>query len=265
MDLDLLSRSNSATMTDVNTGREPLPTLAELDSGDSLPPSKTDWLTYLMDLWPRLETLPNGYFTSDVLMRFHPNSQLADPIPSSHDVFLVVRPGDTMRWFSIGSLRHWSFYCQGHFYHLSAHGLSRDYVGKSQSTSKSQGVSCQLTHEDWNDLDRGAFEASSEAGCRKPLLAFKFGQTDYKPYQILQLASWAIEQLDSYSLFDANSQHFVKLMVARTVMRLCDRTAFLGSKRQIVNWTLGRGDQRHINSADGGWIVAKPLPRKCHI
>ena len=264
--MDLLSRSNSAIMTDVNTGREPLPTLAELWSEDSLPPTKTDWLTYLMDLWSRLgNPLPNGYFRSDVLMRFHPMAELADPIPSSHDVFLVFRPGDTMGCFSIGSLRHWSFYCQGNFYHLSAHGISRDYVGKSQSTSKSQGVSCQLTHEDWNDLDLGAFEASSEAERRKLLLAFKVGQTDYRPYQILQLASWAIEQLDSYSLFDANCQHFVNLMVVRTVMRLCDRTVFLGSKRQIVNWTLGRGDQRHVNSADGGWIVARPLPRKCHI
>lgn len=256
---------NSAIMTDVNTGREPLPTLIELDS---LPPSNTDWLFYLMNLWPRLVTLPNGYFTSDVLWRFHPNPRLADPIPSSHDVFLIVRPsnmGWSSMWSSIGSLKHWSFYYQGHFYHLSAHGLRRDYVGKGQSTSKSQGVSCQLTHEDWNDLDRGAFEASSEAEHRKPLLAFKVGQTDYKPYQILQLASWVIEQLDSYNLYDANCQHFASEMVGRTVMRLCDRTVFMGSKRQIVNWTLGREDQRHVNSADGGWIVATPLPRKCHI
>ena len=248
-------------MTDVNTGQEPLPILNDLDS---LPPSKIDRLIDLMVFWPRLVTLPNGDFISDVLMRFHLNPRLADPIPNSHDVFLIVRPRDTLEP-PIGSLKHWSFYCQGHFYHLSAPGLRRDCVGKSQSTSKSQGVSSQLTHEDWNDLDQGAFETSSEAERRKPLVAFKVGQTDYKPYQILQLASWVIQQLPSYNLYDANCQHFVNSMVGRTVMRLCDRTVFMGSKRQIVDWSLKRGDQCHVNSADRGWIIAPPLSSRCHM
>ena len=248
-------------MTDVNTGQEPLPTLNELDS---LPPSKTDRLIALVVFWPRLITLPNGEFISDILMRFHLNPRLAEPIPSSHDVFLVVRPRDTVEP-PIGSLKHWSFYCQGHFYHLSARGLHRDGVGKSSSTSKSEGVSCQLTHENWNDQDRGAFETCSEAERRKPLVAFKVGQTDYRPYQILRLASWVIEQLPSYNLYDANCQHFVNSMVGRTVMRLCDRTVFMGSKTQIVDWSLGREDQCHVNSADGGWIIAPPLPSRCHM
>ena len=254
-------RPNSAIITDLDTGQGPLPTLSELDS---LPPSKTDRLIALMVFWPRLITLPNGEFISDVLMRFHLNPRLADPIPNSYDVFLVVRPRDMVEP-PIGSLKHWSFYCQGHFYHLSARELRRDGVGKSQNTSKSQGVSCQLTHEDWNDLDRGAFGQSSEFERRKPLIAFKVGQTDYRPYQIMQLASWVIEQLPSYNLYDANCQHFANSMVGRTVMRLCDRTVFMGSKTQIVDWSLRRGDQRHVNSADGGWIIAPPLPSRCRV
>ncbi|KAM0802094.1 hypothetical protein BDR22DRAFT_844982 [Usnea florida] len=192
-------------------------------------------------------------------MRFHLNPRLAEPIPSSHDVFLVVRPRKTVEP-PIGSLKHWSFYCQGHFYHLSARGLRRDCFRESQNTSKSQGVSCQLTHEDWNNLDQGTFESISEAERRRPLVAYKVGQTDYRPDQILRLASWVIEQLPSYNLFDANCQHFVKSMVGRTVMRLCDRTVFMGSKSQIVEWSLRKGDQCHVNNADSGWIIAPPLP-----
>ena len=254
-------RPNSAIITDVNTGQEPLPTLSELDS---LPPSKTDRLIDLMFFWQRLVTLPNGDFISNVLMRYHLNPRLADPIPNSHDVYLVVRPRDTMEP-PRGSLKHWSVYCQGHFYHLSARGLRRDCVGKSRSTSKSQRVSCQLIHEDWNDLDQGAIKTSSEAERRKLLVAFKVGQTDYRPHQILQLASWVIEQLPSYNVYDANCQHFGNSMVGRIVMRLCDRTVFMGSKTQIVDWTLGRGDQPHVNNADRGWIIAPPLPSRCHM
>ena len=256
-----LQRPNSAIMTDVDTGQEPLPTLNELDS---LPPSKANRLIALIIFWPRLVTPPNGEFISDVLMRFHLNPRLAEPIPSSHDVFLVVRSRDTVEP-PIGSLKHWSFYCQGHFYHLSARGLRRDCVEKSQNTSKSQGVSCQLTHEDWNNLDQGTFKSISEAERQRPLVAFKVGQTDYRPDQILRLASWVIEQLPRYNLFDANCQHFVNSMVGRTVMRLCDRTVFMGSKTQIVEWSLKKGDQCQVNSADGGWIIAPPLPSRCHI
>ena len=196
-------------------------------------------------------------------MHYHLNARLADPFSNSHDVFLVVRLRDTVEP-PIRSLKHWSFYCQGRFCHLSARELRRDWVEKSQSTNKSQGVLCQLTHEDWNNLDQATSETSSEAERRRPLIAFKVGQTDYRSYQILQLASWVIEQLPSYDIYNANCQHFVNSMVGRTVMRLCDRTVFMGSKTQIVDWTLGRGDQCHVNSADGGWIIAPPLPSRCH-
>ena len=254
-------RPKSAIITDVDTGQEPLPTLNELDS---LPPSKAERLIDLIIFWPRYVTPPNGDFISNVPRRYHLSPRLADPTPNSHDVFLVVRPRDYMEPPN-GSLKHWSFYCQGHFYHLSARGLRRDCVGKSQNTSKSQGVSCQLTHEDWNNLDQGTFESISEAERRRPLVAYKVGQTDYRPDQILRLASWVIEQLPSYNLFDANCQHFVKLMVGRTVVRLCDRTVFMGFKSQIVEWSLRKGDQSHVNHADSGWVIAPPLPSRCHM
>lgn len=249
-------RSNTTIITNVNNGQESLPTLGDLKSG---PITIKDWLFAPVDLWRKMLQLPNGDFISDVLMRFHLDPRLADPSPDSHDVFLIVRPRDSMQ-YPLGSFKHWSFYCQGHFYHLSAPGLRRDAVGNSQNASKGQGVSCQLDHEDWSALDSEDWNKVSISERQKPLMALKVGQTDYRTYQILQMASWIIEQLPSYNIFDANCQHFVRAMVSRTVMRLCDRSVFIGSKTQIVNWSLEGKDQRHVNSVERGWIVAPPLP-----
>ncbi len=185
-------------------------------------------------LWRKLFQPPNGEFITDVLMRFHLNTRLADPSPNSHDVFLVVRPRDSVN-YPLGSFKHWSFYCQGHFYHLSASGLRRDTIGKSQNASKTQGVSCQLNHEDWNHLDPGDLRRLLGIEGQKPLMALKVGQTDYKPYQILHIASWIVEQLSSYNLFYANCQHFIGAMADGTITRLCDRTVFMGTKMQIVD------------------------------
>lgn len=71
-----------------------------------------------------------------------------------------------------------------------------------------------------------------------------------------------VDQLSSYDLFDANCQHFAVAMVSRTVMRLCDRTYSVGSKTQVVNWSLGRGNQPHINNIEWEFIIAPPLPGK---
>ena len=248
-------------MTDVNTEQELLPTLGDLDS---VPLSKMRRLFTGLLLWRKALQPPNGEFMTVVLKRFHLDTRLADPNPNSHDVFLVVRPRDSVE-YSLGSFKHWSFYCQGHFYHLSAPGLRRDTIGKSQTASKNHGVSCRLNHEDWNNLDPGDLRKILETERQKPLMALKVGQTDYRPHQILQLASWIVEQLSSYNLFDANCQHFVRAMVSRTITRLCDRVVFIGSKMQIVDWSLGTGNQRHVNGIEHGWIIAPPLPGRCHL
>lgn len=142
-------RSNTAIITNVNNGQESLSTLRRLQVRfciqDRLTPRSCEPLAELLQL-------PNGDFISDVLMRFHLDPRLADPSPDSHDVFLIVRPRDSMQ-YPLRSFKHWSFYCQGHFYHLSAPGLRRDTVGNSQNASKGQGVSCQLDHEDWSALE----------------------------------------------------------------------------------------------------------------
>lgn len=178
--------------------------------------------------------LLNCEFMRSVSVRAHWDVRLADPSSSSYFIFLVARPGRGVET-PAGSLNHWSFYSQGHFYHLSAPGLGRDTVGRSQNASKSQGASCKLKHEDWSHLDPGEWRRRQEVGRHKPLMAWEIGQTDYKPFQILQMASWVVDKLPRYNLFDANCQHFVVAMMDRTVMRLSDRTVFMGLKTQIVD------------------------------
>ncbi len=246
---------NSAILTDAITGQDPLPTLGDLEPLGPLSSGLYDgWRVLLKPL-----VLPNGEFMTSVVAQGHLDSRLAYPSPSSHDVFLVARPG---RWTMnpSGSFQHWSFYSQGHFYHLSAPGLRRDVVGRSRNASKSHGVQCTLNHEDWSNLDSGDWGRLQEIERRRPLMACKVGQTDYRPFQILQIASWVVDQLPGYDLFDANCQHFVKATVSRTVMRLCDRTIFIGSKTQIVDWSLERGNQPHVNGLECGFIIAPPLP-----
>ena len=248
---------NSAILNDVATGEDPLPTLGELKPLGFLSSGLYDgWRLLLKPL-----VLPNGDFMTSVVSQGQLDSRLADPSPISHDVFLVARPG-RLTMNPSGSLKHWSFYCQGHFYHLSAPGLRRDDAGRSQNASKSHGVQCKLNHEDWRDLDPGEWRRLQDTERRRPLMACKVGQTDYRPDQILQIASWVVDQLPSYDLFDVNCQHFVKAIVDRTVMRLCDRTVFVGSKTQVVDWSLGRGNQPHVNGLERGFIIAPPLPGK---
>ena len=45
---------------------------------------------------------------------------------------------------------------------------------------------------------------SSEVERRKPLVVFRLEQTDYRPYQILQVAGRLIEQLSAFDFFDIN-------------------------------------------------------------
>lgn len=78
--------------------------------------------------------------------------RLANLSPDSHDVCFIAKQSDRNRKLT-GSIKHWSFYCQGHFYHLSTPGLRRDTIEKSSNGSKSQGVPYKLNHEDYSDVD----------------------------------------------------------------------------------------------------------------
>ena len=43
-------------------------------------------------------------------------------------------------------------------------------------------------------------------------------------------------------------------------MRVGDRSAFVGTANQIVDWDLKRGSQPHVNGIESGFVVAPPLP-----
>ena len=245
---------NSDILYDTTTtGGPALPTISELNP---LVRSRARWI------WKGRRSvlfLPNGEFVAKVKLHKHLQPLLADPASTASDVYVVTQPASIGN-NPLGSLNHWSFYTQGVFYHLSAPDLPRESSGKSQNVSKSRKVLCRLKCEDLNNVgaeDKIRLQASSS---RKLLVAYKVGQTDYKPDQILQIAEWLVCQLSKYGLFSANCQHFATTMVRRTAMRVGDRSAFAGTAVQIVDWDLGRGSEPHTNGIDRGFLVAPPLP-----
>ena len=243
---------NSEILGDTTTGGPALPTIGELNRPV---PSKAEWIGRG---WRSLLHLPNGEFIAKVKLHHHLQPLLADPASTASDVYLVARPEIIPN--PTGSLHHWSFYTQGVFYHLSAPGLPRDTTGKSQNATKSRNVLCGLRYEDLGHVNSEDYVRLRNTSGRKLLLAYKVGQTDYKFDQVLRLAEWTVRQLSAYGLFSANCQHFATTMVRRTVMRVCDRSAFAGTATQIVDWDLMRGILPHINGIERGFLVAPPLP-----
>lgn len=243
---------NSEVLDDTTTGGPPLPTIHELDP---LVPSKAEWL------WRGRRGLlffPNGEFIAKVKLHHHLQPLLSDPASTASDVYLVARPESLTIPF--GSLLHWSFYTQGFFYHLSALDRSRDDTWSSQNPTKSTNTVCRLKYEDLSTVNSEDYIRFQGPLGRKVFLAYKVGQTDYRPDQILKLAEWVVRQLSAYGLFSANCQHFATTMVRRTVMRVGDRSAFAGTATQIVDWDLRKESQLHVNGIERGFLVAPPLP-----
>lgn len=249
----LAKTPNFEIMDDTTTGGPALPTLAELNRPIS---TKAEWV------WSgkrSLLFLPNGEFVAKVKLYQHLKPSLADPASTASDVYIVSRP-EIVADNPLGSLQHWSFYTQGIFYHLSAPDLPRNATGKSHNATKSRDVRCRLKREDLSNINSEDYTNARNRSSRKLLLAYKVGQTDYRPEQILQVAEWAVHQLSAYGILSANCQHFATTMVRRTAMRVCDRSAFAGTALQIVDWDLGRGSQPHVNCVERGFVVSPPLP-----
>ena len=244
---------NSEILSDTTTGGPALPTVGELN-----PPvtSKADWM------WRGRRSLlffPNGEFVATVKMHQHLQPLLANPASTASDIYLVTRPESIVN-NPAGSLRHWSFYTQGVFYHLSAPDQPRDTTGKCHNATISRHVPCRLKCEDLSHVNSEDYIRLRTSSDQKVLLAYKVGQTDYRPDQILHLAQWAVRQLSRYSLFSANCQHFATTMFRRTAMRVGDRSAFVGTVVQIADWDLTRGIQPHTNGIERGFVVSPPLP-----
>ena len=249
---DIYETPNSEILDDTTTEGPTLPAIADLNL---LGASKVD---LILDGWRSLFFIPNGVFFMPVLLHRHIEPSLAYPDSNASDIYLVTRP--QFGRFPSGSLQHWSFYTQGVFYHLSAPNLPRESTEKSHNASKSREAVCELKCNDLRNVDSEDYVRLQGSSGRKPLLAYKVGQTDYRSDQVLRLAEWAVRQLSTYGIFSANCQHFALEMVRRTAMRMGDRSAFAGTAIQIADWDLQRGIQPHSNGIDRGFLVAPSLP-----
>lgn len=245
--------SNAEILNDTTTGGPALPTIGELNRPVA---SKAGWV------WSGRRSLlffPNGEFVAQVKLHRHLRPRLADPASIASDVYLVTRPA-TVGANPAGSLKHWSFYTQGIFYHLHAPELQRGPSGKSQNTMKSIHAGCKLRREGLSDVDSEDYVTLRDYPGLKLFVAYKVGQTDYRSDQILCLARWAVHQLSVYGFLSANCQHFATTMVRRTVMRVGDRSTFAGTAIQIIRWDLGMGERPHVNGTERGFLISPPLP-----
>ena len=224
----------------------------------------------LFDMATKASFIPNGSVINHIRMARHIRSDLADPLPFHHNVYLVTRISfassarNVTHAFSRGSTSHWSFYCHGHYYHLSAPGLPRRIVEKSQQKSASEFTTSRLRHEDLSSENTEDYKRL--ASKKSPaLIAYKVGQTDYSQEQVLRLAEWIISRLPEYGLFTANCQDFAIALMARTVMRCCDRSIFGGTAIQLAQWDQSGSNALDINRFDVGFLVGPPLPCKWDI
>lgn len=181
--------------------------------------------------------------------------RFAEPDTASHDIYLVCRP----HRFAFSSFQHWSFYSQGHYYHLSAPQQPRELVRASRGLTTGEHVGILLKHEDYTLPD--AAQANPHAS--RILVAYQVGQTDYRHAQLLAVATHIVGRMDAYDLLTANCQNFVCEMLARCVMRQRDRSAFVGTAAQIAQWDMHtKHAMGHQSSVSDGFVVADPRPCK---
>ena len=147
--------------------------------------------------------------------------------PDVFDVFVVSRPSLSVRALAV-SLIHWSVYCNGHYYHLTALPQSAD--GRSRTTLRDEDFSYPSS-----PLSRAQKE--KQGG---PLMAYHIGQTSYSPEEIKRIAEWVIRRLSHYDIFAGNCQHFALCLVVRIVNRGRLLCVFLGTAGQIAHWAFQR-------------------------
>ena len=248
--------SNNEILEDDDTTKRP-PTLLELNT-----PQERTWRR----LWSQcvyLVYLPNGSMVNTVQLYRSLGDELADPSDDAHDFYLVTRPRTLEA--PIGSIYHWSVYCNGHFYHLCAPDLPRQSGGKSKNALLRREVACQLRHEDLGQAGTVDYMRIAQAPKRKALLAYKVGQTEYKPSQILRIAQHVVSTLPVYGLFSANCQHFVSGMIRRCLMRLSDRSSLLGTAVHIRDWDMRDRNELHVDNVEHGFVMSPPRPSKLSV
>ena len=187
---------NSEILESDNTHEPSLPTIRDLEYSELT--TMKDWVFFrvidrLLDMVVKASYPPNGGVIRDIRLLRQLRFDLTDPLPFHHDVYLVTRlstaklEGRYPIAGSRGSMSHWSFYCHGHYYHLSAPGLPRQIIEKSQQKSASRLTTSRLRHEYFSSEYIDDYKRLTTKKSR-PLIACKVGQTDYSQKQVLRLA-----------------------------------------------------------------------------
>ncbi|KAI9697434.1 MAG: hypothetical protein M1836_004712 [Candelina mexicana] len=261
--------ANEKTLNEHPTSSNHLPTIKELGPYQSGLPSWLDRLWHYCTRAVKYSLLqipvPNGEVLYLVETLNHIDHRLADSDPSSHDVYLVSKPTQSYSLQMFASFEHWSVYSQGHFYHLSAPQKPRQLHKASRQLIAGVHKKPCLKHEDFSSSEAADYIKfkTSERKAR-PLIAYKVGQTDQLPDQLQTLAQSLIDGMPAYDLWSANCQHFSVGMLDRILVRLGDRSAFLGTAIQIVEWDLlvDKTKPGAYKNVDLGYWLHAPRPAR---
>lgn len=204
----------------------------------------------------------NGKMLSSLRWLRQLDDRLPPPSPQDHGVYLVSAPRGHTRYRFI----HWSFYSQGHFYHLTAaHSDVLDYLDakfdhSSKSSELRQASSVSLKVQNVLDPDSVNFAPLTAATEKTALQAYHVGCTRFTASQLLQIATSVISQIKSYDVFSENCQLFAISMVNRTVMARRNCSVFVGHMHQIAQWDLagGPGREQGFHAKTTGYVLANP-------
>lgn len=192
----------------------------------------------LRKLTNRITIIPVAWHNSFELrqlphaIQWHPS--LPEPGASSiplRDVYLVSIPH--MTWPT--SLKHWSLYSQGTFFHLVLRGgrpdLQIDTLTKEQLSSELDCIKEQVRCDNVHRLN--AFNAPNR---HVPMVAYHVGQTQFNLAQMNCLARFIFERYDRYTKHEMNCHLFALSLGTRVLMTQGLGTIFVGTRAQIVHW-----------------------------
>lgn len=219
----------------------------------------------LLGLINQIHILPAAYINSRLLsllaysLPWHPDlpehNSLAPPL---HEVYLVSIPHSG--WPT--SLKHWSLYSQGSFFHLVVasgddqpslriNTFSLETLKEKLSTFRFH-VHCDSVHR-WN-----AWYGTDHA----PMIAYNVGQTKFNASQIADLAAFVIRQIVSYSIEEKNCHLFAISLANRIIMAKGGGAIFVGTRVQIAHWDMVTShDRSRISSPhnqEEGYLLRAP-------
>ena len=118
----------------------------------------------------------------------------------------------------------------------------------------------ELKHEDYTELATAAEpEVSQEAPPKKPLIAYKVGQTDLGHDEISGVSQILMAKMTEYDVYRANCQYFVVHLLNRILKHPGDRSVFFGTARQIAAWDLRRSNRFKVyDNIDKGFCIFAP-------